>query len=437
MADDPIAQASEDADTPATEEGRQAKTSRWQRFADRLASLRKVTVDALVLVSVLALVAFAVVDLMRDRIVIEEIALPEALQEQGFTGVVAANWLWDAMLKIQEDSGTRKEHASLLGASRQFDLVEPGSGVSLQALSAMLRGLFGRDRTRIAGEVICGDPKCSREMLSLHLRVFSGARMRPIGIGPVNGRTIAGYFADTALEVMKEVDPYTAAWYLYDAAGAHDAGVIIARNLVKEDHPQSAWAANLIGNAARRDGRDEAAIEWYERALTLSEEHGPPDFALPYNGWGNALNELRRHEEATQKFQQATELDPSDAYPWNGWGNSLGALGRQAEAIEKYRQATELDQDFAHPLNGWGNNLSALGRHEEAIEKYRRAAELDPSDAMPLENWGISLLRFLRENESKMCARFSEFGVPYLNAAGGTAPDGIARTLEEVAAWCR
>jgi tetratricopeptide (TPR) repeat protein len=49
----------------------------------------------------------------------------------------------------------------------------------------------------------------------------------------------------------------------------------------------------------------EKACGEYEQAVVLQSDH-----VEAYIGWGRALNELTKHEEAITKYQKAIELDP-------------------------------------------------------------------------------------------------------------------------------
>lgn len=61
-----------------------------------------------------------------------------------------------------------------------------------------------------------------------------------------------------------------------------------------------------------------------------------PDLANAYNGWGNALVDLKRPEEAIGKFQEALLCDPDYADAYYGWGNALLDLWRPDEAAAKF-----------------------------------------------------------------------------------------------------
>ena len=67
-----------------------------------------------------------------------------------------------------------------------------------------------------------------------------------------------------------------------------------------------------------------------------------PDYADAYNNWGVALANLKRLEEAIEKYKKATDLQPNYAKAYNNWGKALEKLGRNEEAQEKFKKAEEL-----------------------------------------------------------------------------------------------
>jgi Flp pilus assembly protein TadD len=60
---------------------------------------------------------------------------------------------------------------------------------------------------------------------------------------------------------------------------------------------------------------------------------------------GVAMIELKKFDEAAEKFKKAAELSPQLASAWYGWGIALKSLGQDEEAAEKIKAAMEMDQD--------------------------------------------------------------------------------------------
>lgn len=148
------------------------KSIPWKKIGEGFAAVRSAVLNGLLLVSLVALIGFAVAELRRDVVVIDPIRLPEPLRQMGYSEDVAAHRLWDEVVRINESTPTAKDRVTLLPASQQMDFEAPGAGVSLQAVVQMLRPFLGLDETRIAGEFICMTTECKTEGLTLRLRVF-------------------------------------------------------------------------------------------------------------------------------------------------------------------------------------------------------------------------------------------------------------------------
>ena len=119
-------------------------------------------------------------------------------------------------------------------------------------------------------------------------------------------------------------------------------------------------------------GRNEAAIECYDKALEID-----PEFSFSWFGKGLALTELRRFEGAIGCYDKALEIDPDDAASWNNRGHLLGTLGRVDVAQECYRRVLDLKSTTQHgtlcrceaefALHHWGTGFVAL---RDALERY-------------------------------------------------------------------
>ena len=355
------------------------KTDRsWKTSAaDWLQFIRSVLFNGVVIAAIVGVVVFTVKDIWRQPVIIEKFGLPEALTQRGFSGAVAAQRVWDAMTGIQEKADTLKQTTSLLAESRQLDVVEPGTGLSLRSLTQMLRSLAGIEQTRIAGEVVCGSPDCDWQYLDLRLRVFAGGRMHIINSGPVEGRDPDVLFQQLALEALKIIDPYVYAAYHFAQGSDQAEAVRLANQMVDTRHPQSAWAANLLGNSAQVAGLHEEAIEWFERSARIAEDLGPRRFALPHYGRGNSLFALERYYDALRAFEQAIRYDRRYAAPQYGKGQALMALERYEDAAAAFRKASELDRSEPANWTGLGDAMVRMEDTENAVEHLQRAVRLN------------------------------------------------------------
>ena len=373
-----------------------SKMVEWLQF------IRSTMVNAVIIGAIIAILVFTAKDIWRQPVIIEKFGLPPMLTERGFSGAVTAQRVWDAMTVIQREAGTLKRTQSLLAESRQLDVVEPGTGLSLRSLTQMLRSLAGIEQTRIAGEFVCAEETCDWGQLSLRLRVFTEGRMYIVNSGPVADREPDELFRESALAALKIIDPYVYAAYLFAKDDSQiETAVEIANELVDTNHDQSAWAANLLGNYAQGQGRHEEAIEWFDRSILIAKDIGPRKFALPHYGRGNSLLALKKHELALEAFAQAIGYDKNYASPHYGKGQTLMAMKDFTKAADAFRVASELDRRNAAHWAGLGDAMKQLEDPVDALKNLERAVRLNAS-FVPAR---LALGRLLVEQEDLDAAR--------------------------------
>jgi superkiller protein 3 len=121
-------------------------------------------------------------------------------------------------------------------------------------------------------------------------------------------------------------------------------------------------------------GKYEKAVESYARAI----EYNPlgADGRRAWNNRGAALDNLNRHDEAIDSYDEALLIDPFDIYAWNNKGVALGVLARHEEAISCFLKAIQIEPEYATAWKNLGVAYQSLHRHDEAEEAFMRAEEL-------------------------------------------------------------
>lgn len=207
------------------------------------------------------------------------------------------------------------------------------------------------------------------------------------------------------------------------AAGTADtpaelsALVVLCRQGIAADMPRdqrqslrelAAWALNRRGELASVAGRNEAALDDFQAAISLD-----PDCWLALHNRAVSYAQQNRTIEALQDFNRVIELNPGLAMAYRNRGELLGSLGRTEEAVHDYTQAiaqlpgdadlyvmrghawhrlgrydralADLDQSIKlHPVQpgaytNRGNVHAERGDYGEAIADFRHALQLDPN----------------------------------------------------------
>jgi tetratricopeptide (TPR) repeat protein len=101
-----------------------------------------------------------------------------------------------------------------------------------------------------------------------------------------------------------------------------------------------------------------------------------PRFFSARLGYGNALLELGRTDEAVAQLEEAVKLMPAHVKAHNNLGLARLRQGRIDAAIASFRRALELDPGYAEGWKNLGSALALTGRSREAGEAFARAAML-------------------------------------------------------------
>jgi TolB-like protein/Flp pilus assembly protein TadD/tRNA A-37 threonylcarbamoyl transferase component Bud32 len=169
-----------------------------------------------------------------------------------------------------------------------------------------------------------------------------------------------------------DIDPtYALAW----------AGVADSCSVLHMYYPSS---ADDLAHA------DRASLRALELGPRLPEAHAARGFAL---------FQMKRHEEATQEFQTALRLDPSQFEARYFQARSCFQRGRLAEAARWFEEAASVREDYSARFFA-AQSYAALGREEDARAAYRRALtvveqylEINPDDPRAATMCAVSLCR--------------------------------------------
>lgn len=98
-----------------------------------------------------------------------------------------------------------------------------------------------------------------------------------------------------------------------------------------------------------------------------------------YIGWGCALNELNKYEEAITKFEKVIKLNPNHCEAYYLWGYALNNLDQHEEAIKKYNQCQKNDSNYVVSSLSSTNIASVYwkqGAYKEGRKRWNTAAEI-------------------------------------------------------------
>lgn len=351
----------------------------WRRLARRLSlpemeawsnTMRTLFLNGLFLVAVVVVVPILVGQFRRDQVVIEPIAVPGTLTEQGLTPDVVASRIWDGLADVEAAAKTSKEKIAAIPDARRVEFSFPDSGFSIESLVFHVRRLFNAYETRIAGEFVCGDAACERSGMRLRLRVIRDDVVL-VDLPPIGAGDERSYFRDAAAGVLAELDPFTA---LAAAADSQPLkATILARRLIRAHHPDAKWAHNLIGTIRVDQSDYAAAIEEFRAALALD-----PGFKPALANLGNALGKTGDAAGAKAQFDRLVALDPRSVRAAEGLADLALAAGDRAAAVRHLLDAAEWDPLSPRYFAKAGKIELDAGDRAAGDRYLTRALEIDP-----------------------------------------------------------
>lgn len=187
-------------------------------------------------------------------------------------------------------------------------------------------------------------------------------------------------------------EPYVKLAMAQAGTGDYDAARASLGQALEID-PDSPIARFNLSEVLRRQGRFAAAVEQYQRTLTLD-----PGYAKAHLGLG--LVNRQQSRPAMESFRRALRFDPLLAEARLGLGREALERGPPAEAARHFLQALQVDPDSAEAHLNLGLAQARQGLPEEALAAFRQAAALDPSSPEAHYNLGVSLARQGRIQEA-------------------------------------
>lgn len=362
----------------------------------------------------------------RTAIVIDPIAVPEAMATQGLTSEVVANRIWDGLQEFAATASANRETIAAIPDSQLIEFSLPDAGVSIDSIFAQIRQFFQIYETRIGGEYICATPDCAPEGVQLRLRVVQ-KNSNIIDLPPMGAMSEREYYREAAAGIYEIIDPYVA--IAAQAESAPLKAATLARGLILDGSKDAKWAHNLVGDIELRGGDAVEAAAEYQAALALD-----PDFHVARAGLAHAqlvsgdpgaaeatLAELEkrapgstlvpvgrseiaviadRTDDAVAQLRKAGELEPLEPKHLYVAGNVLLAAARTDEAITAWQEALAIDPGYEPALNVLAQTLWQNGRTEEAEQVYRQWLDFDPDNAEARGSLGVILAGLGRHTEA-------------------------------------
>jgi tetratricopeptide (TPR) repeat protein len=168
------------------------------------------------------------------------------------------------------------------------------------------------------------------------------------------------------------------AWYYLGRACYTKSRLAEARQaflMVLSLDPQDSRAENNLGLIYETDGRPEAAVDAYRKAIAW-QDLGQHPSEQPYVNLGNLLLEQGQINDALAPLAKAVELAPNDAFCHMSLGIAYWKSGKVEQAQHELETATRLEPDNSTAHYQLGRVYKEEHALDRAQAEFAKTAEL-------------------------------------------------------------
>jgi tetratricopeptide (TPR) repeat protein len=344
----------------------------------------RATIKTVVFAIGIVLIVATVKAIFGNHIVIEPISVPRTLEEDGYSGAVVSRLVLAQVRAISRSGNVlhvgkpSSEPAERVSFRSEDDFASlatiqvPSSSVTLRSMALMLRDFLGIPERRISGEIIIKRPTDRSEPVVYAIALHFGS--------PTDSFT-SSKEADNVVEAIRlsapsiaeRFDPVGLAAFYFENRKWTEMKQVADRLTSQADLGGRKEGLFLLGLRSLAFQMNEEAIEFFRRAT--KEDDG---FSDAYNSWGAALANLKRYDEAIEKYDQTIRLNPFNHTAFFNRALAYDAKGEIDRTIQDYTQVVTLDPQNASALNNRGNAYRDKHQYDRAIQDYNRALEIDP-----------------------------------------------------------
>ena len=167
------------------------------------------------------------------------------------------------------------------------------------------------------------------------------------------------------LEFKKAVD-------LYENDKLNDAKKICSK--IYKKNPNHFDNLRLLNFIHFKNKDFSTALDFINKAIKIK-----PNFAEAYNEQGNALNELKKLEEAIKSYNNAININPKYADAYYNKGLVLHELKKLESAVQNYDKAIKINPKHIMSHNNKGFALQQLKKVDASLKSYNEAYKINPN----------------------------------------------------------
>jgi len=193
-------------------------------------------------------------------------------------------------------------------------------------------------------------------------------------------------------------------------ATGRTAEALAEMNRIVEQNPGNAQFHGTLASSLFLSGDASGSAEQFRLAVAAHEASGlgdRPATAQIYGGYGTALTELGRDDEAIVQYEKALAIDPTDSEVLNNVGTLFYRNGRLLESVICFSDAFEQAPDNRSVQTNMNRAKQILGqyakRYTDGLNVLRRGKTIRGSDPILLDIKARALAA-CPEDELRDCA---------------------------------
>jgi len=181
----------------------------------------------------------------------------------------------------------------------------------------------------------------------------------------------ASYLRTSGQEIREAVE------VLLGVRQAPKAEAVAAKPVYKPER-KALLNTNLGRNLLRLGSREKAAAK-FEEAVAADPKYAAPRIYL--GGLLLAKKGPENAAKAAELFKGAVEIEPDNVVARTGYGEALLEQGKVDEAAAEFEKAVALDETYTPAVSNLALVLARQGKAADAEAKFKAALELNPLDA--------------------------------------------------------
>ena len=191
----------------------------------------------------------------------------------------------------------------------------------------------------------------------------------------------ASFLSSTGVDIREAVE------ILLGVREAPAADAVAAKPVYKPE--RKALLNYNLGRNLLRLGSKEKAITKFEEAVAADLKYAAPRILLGHLLLGR--KDPENSKKAADLFKEATVLDPDNVSAHTGYGEALLEMGKNDEAAASFEKAVALDPSYTPAVSNLALTLAKQGKAQEAEARFKAALELNPVDPGTFQRRGESL----------------------------------------------